>query len=211
MVEFIWVYMLQTKNETGKKKNNRLMGIFFLLISILLIYFLFSSEQRLDSVDPALKSNIRDQDFTKSVNQHLQYQNIEMELERKKRELELKQLRDLHNQQTEIVENQKKITVDMPAYSSEESVSKILGKFPKSKLETESLNEWIQQELYDKEKRAQYTEEYKKEFARQFVENARRKGWKVILNDEYKVLSVTPLNSSKSGTYLFESGGGGAK
>lgn len=56
----------------------------------------------------------------------------------------------------------------------------------------------IQGQLYEQQQRAEYEANFKKEYARQFVENARRNGYLVQLSDDYVVLSVTPLRRPNS-------------
>lgn len=51
----------------------------------------------------------------------------------------------------------------------------------------------ILQEMYQQQIAEQQDEVYKAEYARQFVENARRGGYQVVLTPDYKVISVTPI------------------
>lgn len=54
----------------------------------------------------------------------------------------------------------------------------------------------IQRDLYEQQQLAHYTEEYQKEYARQFLENARRAGYEVTLSPDYVVLSVRKIRQS---------------
>ena len=53
--------------------------------------------------------------------------------------------------------------------------------------------EQIQSEIILKQQRRQNEELDKQEYARQFIENARKNGFHVVLSSDYKVLSVTPI------------------
>ena len=53
--------------------------------------------------------------------------------------------------------------------------------------------EQIQSEINLKQQHRQNEELDKEEYARQFIENARKNGFHVVLSSDYKVLSVTPI------------------
>ena len=63
--------------------------------------------------------------------------------------------------------------------------------------QNEALNitpsETIQTEIYQKELEKQQDEINKKEYAKQFIENARKSGFHLVLSEDNKVLSVTPI------------------
>ena len=52
----------------------------------------------------------------------------------------------------------------------------------------------IQGQIADGEKANEYQQAYREEFAKQFVENARRHGYEVKLNSDYVVISVKPIS-----------------
>ena len=54
-------------------------------------------------------------------------------------------------------------------------------------------SEVIQTGIYRKEIEKQQEELDKKEYARQFIENARKSGYHLVLSEDNKVLSVTPI------------------
>lgn len=65
-------------------------------------------------------------------------------------------------------------------------------------------SELIHHQLFQEQVNAEQTEAYKKEYARQFIENARRAGWDVRLNEDYKVIQVRPLNRNQPAMKLFD-------
>lgn len=79
-------------------------------------------------------------------------------------------------------------------------------------LNYESPNAVIQGQLYDQQKGAQYEHEYKKEYTRQFVENARRNGYAVTVNENFVVTKVAPIRRpSQESSKIFNSSGEGAR
>ncbi len=63
----------------------------------------------------------------------------------------------------------------------------------KEDLSNSSPSETIQQGIYQKQFEKQQEELDKKEYARQFIENARKNGFHLVLSEDNKVLSVTPI------------------
>lgn len=51
----------------------------------------------------------------------------------------------------------------------------------------------IHQQLFEAQRSQQLSEAYKKAYAQQFIENARRGGYEVKLSDDFRVLSVKPI------------------
>lgn len=58
---------------------------------------------------------------------------------------------------------------------------------------TMSANDIIQAEMANLETQSEYDRQYREEYARQFVDNARRNGYEVKLSPDYKVIGVKPL------------------
>src|SRR5690606_35044502 len=76
----------------------------------------------------------------------------------------------------------------------------------------ESPNAVIQGQMYDQEKQKTYEDEYKKEYARQFVENARLNGYAITLDSNYTVIRVMPIRKpSQESTKIFNSSGEGTR
>jgi hypothetical protein len=83
-------------------------------------------------------------------------------------------------------------SLDQSPDSYEGNAFNDLNRYPKQ-LNYASPEEVIQGNLQDQQKQKIYDEVYRKEFARQFVENAEAHGYKVKLNDDMVVISVTPI------------------
>ncbi|MBX3034952.1 MAG: hypothetical protein KF865_13615 [Bdellovibrionaceae bacterium] len=61
----------------------------------------------------------------------------------------------------------------------------------------------IHHQLFEEQNSRQQSAAYRKEYARQFVENARRGGWEIRLDDDYKVISVRRLRQPSNQYQLF--------
>lgn len=88
----------------------------------------------------------------------------------------------------------KQIGVDHSADSNETTAYQDLNRYPKQ-LNMQNPDNVIQAQLSDEDRRREYEQAYKAEYARQFVENARVNGYDVRLNDEYVVISVRPIRN----------------
>lgn len=56
----------------------------------------------------------------------------------------------------------------------------------------------IHQQLFEAQRNREMTDAYKKAYAAQFIENARRGGYEIKLNDEFRVISVKPIRRPSS-------------
>jgi hypothetical protein len=65
----------------------------------------------------------------------------------------------------------------------------------------------VQRQLFETEAQDAYDEAARKEYARQFVANARKQGYEIKLGPNYVVLSVRPINQERKPT-LFEGSSG---
>lgn len=63
----------------------------------------------------------------------------------------------------------------------------------------------VQSSLFEKQKLAEYSEEYKLEYARQFVANARAAGYDVRLNSDFVVVSVSPITDRRGQMRVIQS------
>ncbi len=61
----------------------------------------------------------------------------------------------------------------------------------------------IQKEIFENQRQAEYDEAYRAAYAEKFIENARQRGWKVELDDQYRVKSVKPLRKVEPGPGIF--------
>jgi hypothetical protein len=90
--------------------------------------------------------------------------------------------------------------VDLSPDSYEGNALNDLNRYPKQ-LNYANPDAVIEGSLQDQQKQKVYDEVYRQEFARQFVENARRHGYRVRLNSDMVVISVTPIATPSPAGY----------
>jgi hypothetical protein len=84
--------------------------------------------------------------------------------------------------------------VDHSPDSNETTAFDDLNRYPKTITATNPDN-IIQGQLRDQDETKRYEVAYREEYVRQFVENARRAGYDVQLNDDLVVVSVRPIRN----------------
>lgn len=89
---------------------------------------------------------------------------------------------------------QKQLGVDHSADTNENTAFQDLNRYRKD-LRVQTPDHVIQAQISDENRRREYEEAYRAEYAKQFVENARRNGYDVRLNEDYVVISVRPIRN----------------
>lgn len=167
------------------------------------LVFLYLGE---DSAKSSTKKLVQSSQYEKSVNRHLMMTNERIQMEQQKMQLESSSLlnkgaRANHPERAYRNDNSLDLSHDQRA----QEMARELGRGERQE-SFETPDDVIQREVMNNQQMAEYSDEYKKEYARQFVENARRGGYKVILSDDLsRVKSVTPIRQQE-GMTLFGSG-----
>lgn len=134
--------------------------------------------------------------FEKSVNKHLMFTNEKMELERQRMQVENARLLNSDFSSTQpqhAYQNDNKL--DLSTDTRAEDLAKELGRGERAE-DYSTPHDVVQKELFNAQQARSYSQAYKEEYARQFVENARRGGYKVILSEDLsRVISVTPIRN----------------
>lgn len=143
-----------------------------------------------------------------SVNSHLMYTNDKIEFQRKALEIEnaraLNKAFKRNSEQSTYVNPNR---LDLSSEDHSTNLAEVLGRGEK-KSETQSPEDIVQQEIYMAEQAAEFNQAYREEYARQFVENARRGGYKVILSEDLtRVISVTPIRRPSKESFNINNGG----
>lgn len=192
--------------DTKKDQPKFLVLLLFIGAAVLAVsYFDSSDTAKVKENKPAVAPK---QVAESSVNSHLMYTNDKIELQR--RALELENARTLNkafkrNSEQSAYVNPNKL--DLSAEDHSTAIAEVLGRGEK-KQEIQSPEEIVQQEIYMAEQAAEYNEAYREEYARQFVENARRGGYKVILSSDLsRVISVTPIRRPSKESFNLDSNG----
>lgn len=143
-----------------------------------------------------------------SVNSHLMFTNDKIEFQRKS--IEVENARALNEAFKRKFEQSAYVNPNKLDLSSEDHaaiIAEVLGRGEK-KQDIQTPEDIVQQEIYMAEQAAEYNQAYREEYARQFVENARKGGYKIILSEDLsKVISVTPIRKPGKDAFDIHSDG----
>lgn len=85
------------------------------------------------------------------------------------------------------------VPLELNTTDEAEKLAQDLKKNPIGSKRPSSPEEYLQMELFKAQEAATLNAAYKEEYARQFIANARKDGWEIKLNKDFKVISVKPL------------------
>lgn len=181
--------------QKEQKDNSKLLAL-LLFIGAGAMAFLYLGSDSGKKKFSEISATVKSEKYEKSVNKHLMVTNETMALQRQRMEIENARLaKDLDS------------TSAQPAYqaptegsnlNSENRAAEIANELGRGeRKESANLNpdEIIQKEIFNAQQMEAYSKAYKEEYARQFVENARRGGYAVQLDDNFKVISVRPIRN----------------
>ncbi|KHD88601.1 MAG: hypothetical protein OM95_08125 [Bdellovibrio sp. ArHS] len=155
-----------------------------------------------------VSAKLKSEKYEKSVNKHLMLTNERMELERQRMAVENARLLNTDFNRTEpqpAYRNNETLDLSMDNRAAE--LANELGRGEK-KEQALSPDEIVQKELFNQQQMHEYSQAYKEEYARQFIENARRGGYRVILSEDLsRVISVQPLKRGNSNSMELFGGG----
>lgn len=192
------------KNE--KKDRSYLLGFIFLLLSAFFVFLFLLPDGKKGEV---ANKNPQSKQFEEKVNKYLFQTSQQMELNRQKAQIEANDLEakglgkptvkdDVHH-------------LDLSTDPRAEALLRELGRDVKDNGAPMNADEQVQAELFQEQENQEYSEAYKKEYARQFVENARKAGYIIKLNDDYKVISISPIRKPADNLNIFQGQSSGAK
>jgi hypothetical protein len=191
--------------EKSSNDNNKLLAILLFLGAGILVLMYLGND---NSGKPGASGVVKSDKFTKSVNKHLMVTNEKMEFERRRIEIENAANSNFNATKAQPTYNAQDSGLDLSNDSKAAEVAEMLGRGERKENTSNNPHDVIQRELFNAQQDAQYSAAYKEEYARQFVENAAKGGYKVILDENYKVRSVTPINRQPGSTDIFNTGGG---
>ncbi len=182
------------------KDKSLLMALLLFIGAGALIYLYFTSgPEKTEHAKAA--SKVKSAEYEKRVNQHLLSTNEQMELRRKKMEIEnsASVAKSYRPSQQERYENSNHL--DLSYDNSGAEVARELGRV-RGHAEIGSPAEAIQNEMYHQQIDREMEEQEKIAYAQQFVENARRGGWEVKLSTDLStVISVRPIRQGSGSGY----------
>lgn len=147
----------------------------------------------------------RDEMVQEKVNKHLEFTAEKLELQKRRMQIENSRLAlDYATSTAERPYVPQREGTELMHDRTAEDVAKDLGHGPKAKELPSNPVDLINHQLFEAEQAQASSEQYRKEYARQFVENGRRAGWDIRLSEDYRVLSVKPLKRKSAGQPLFE-------
>ncbi|MBO9665670.1 MAG: hypothetical protein J7501_02515 [Bdellovibrio sp.] len=183
----------KSQNDHGKL----LALLLFVGAGALVLMSMGPEEKRTAGQAPA---SVKSEKFEKNVNKHLMLTNENIEMQRRRMEIEnARSNGDFNSTKAQATYEAPSGGVDLSTDSRASDVARELGRGDRQEDQPMNPHEVIQKELFNQQQNAEYTQAYKEEYARQFVENARRGGYKVILDDQYRVKQVVPLRRDTAG------------
>lgn len=195
--------------ENEQKERSMLIAlILFIGAGVLIFMSLGSDKEKAKGTGAAAKT--KTSEYQKNVNRHLMLTNEKMEMERKRMAVENFQSADrFQDSKEQKAYRPSDQGLDLSTDTRGYDIANEIRRGPKQEGLPSTPDEVVQAELYLREQANQYDEAYREEYARQFVENARRGGYRVKLSDDLsRVISVQPIRNP-SGDFRF--GGGGTQ
>lgn len=168
---------------------------FFLLLVLLLgaggFYLLGIQEEKpMRSVKREVSAY--SQEANQRVNEHLAWTNKKIELQARKRAIENYSTPQVGD--SIISKEIKDYGVDHSADTNETNAYNDLNR-DRHELRATDPDRVIRNQIYDQDSAIAYEQAYREEYARQFVENARMKGYEVKLSSDFVVLSVKKIRN----------------
>ncbi len=193
--------------QKEKKDKSYLLGLALLLLAGFFIFLFFLPEGKKPQ---GTVGSAQSKEFEEKVNKHLFRTSQQIELSREKMKIEAGKI---ENQGVGTGRLKEEIhRLDFSADPRAEALIRTLGRGDKEPNGPTNADEQIQADLFEAQQNDEYSEAYKKEYARQFVENARKAGYLIKLSDDYKVISVKQIRKPADSYELFnKSSGSGAQ
>lgn len=190
-----------------KQDKSYLLGLLLLLLAGFFVFLFLLPEGKNSQANQAGAAQTKE--FEARVNKHLFHTSQTMEMSREKMQLEANKIERQGLGAAAPKEDVHKL--DFSADPRAEALLRELGRDAKESTGPTTSDEQVQADLFEAQQSAEYSEAYKREYARQFVENARKAGYIIKLNDDYKVISVKPIRKPADSYELFKSDGGGVQ
>jgi hypothetical protein len=197
---FYCLFRIADKLRVKKQKDLQVVGLLFLIGSILFVglYFFWPPDQsdiqgQRKVAEDLNRISVHDPKTQELVSQHMWITTRAQELAEKKARAQNIQLSPQIGQSILPLEKAASpLGIDHSADRNEDNAFEDLNRYRRD-IQPNNPDHLIQGRLHDRDKVIAYTQEYQVEYARQFIENARRNGYEVKLNDDYVVVSVRPI------------------
>lgn len=181
-------------DDSSKKTALILFGLAFLLGVVAYI----AGQRSEPPVDNEAKRAVSEEQRRKleaSVNRHIQMTNRKIETDKEKVKIEAGFTIPRVGMLVAKPVTEEQMTLDLRSDQNEMNPVRDLDRRANTST-TQSARDIVQAEMADQQDYQVLEEQYKKEQARQFIENARRNGYDVKLGPDYRVIEVRPIDGA---------------
>jgi hypothetical protein len=195
------------KEKSEKEKSFLLALLLFIGAGLLLLLALDSESPRRGI---GSDSRTKTPEFEKNVNKHLMLTNDKLTMAQQKMALENARVNEFGQTKPQQAYSNSDSGLDLSVDRRAYEIANELGRGEKKRDHQQPMtpDEMIQRDLFEAQQNQEYSQAYREEYARQFVENARRGGYKVILSEDLtRVISVQPIRRPSESMDLFQSNG----
>lgn len=199
--------MMAAPKKDEQKERSMLIALILFIGAGALIFMSLGSDKKKSTAGVA-SAKTKTSEYQKNVNRHLMLTNEKMQMERRRMDVENFQTADRLQDSRAQKAYQPRHDLDLNTDSRGFDIANEIGRGTKNAAEPSTPDEVVQAELYNRQQANQYDEAYREEYARQFIENARRGGYKVRLSDDLsRVIQVQPIRNPSGANTGFEGGG----
>jgi hypothetical protein len=126
------------------------------------------------------------------VNAHLKAVAAKLEVEKLKAEVQSEKIK----LQSPISESQP----EMEQLDQASEAPELEDPYPSKRKETEGLDpsQMVSKRLFDLEQKRFQEKSYRDAYAQQYIESARQKGWEIVLDNDYRVISAKKIVKKKA-------------
>jgi len=177
----------KTKNELDSKKL--LLSLFFLFSAFGLFWLALQDEQALSENDliPVQASD-------EAVRKHLRKTSQKIEAQKVRAQIDNFAPAPRFSEGSTQVYEASSHGLEFKPDPRLNELSHTLGRQPKaSGNQVPDPKEVVQNQLYEQQKWNEYKLAYRQAYAQQFIENARKNGWDIRLNEEFKIVKVKAI------------------
>lgn len=189
---------LNQSQQKTQKKDSRFAGFLLLLFAALIATYVLHDHFSAKSKKPMVTrkgSVIPATSYENNVNLHLRMLEASRQIARQRVELDNRKTAPIVEEGNFSNEAETYWHLDM---QPEEINARVLEDIKRDTHIRETPDGQIQEYLADQERRIEYEKAYREEFVRAYKENARRKGYEVIINKDLIVEDVRPIRNPSS-------------
>ena len=195
------------ERKSQKERSMLLALLLFIGAAGLLFFYLDSGEMHSSSTAPSVPLT-KTEKYEQSVNKHLMLTNEKIQQQQQRSRLEYANSEFGSASAKKAYQNEDRLDLSQDTRAAE--IANELGRGDRRE-EYSSPHDVVQKEIFENQQKDEYSQAYREEYARQFIENARRGGYKVMLSDDLtRVISVTPIRRPSQNHMQIQGGGSGA-